>query len=520
MVDRVPVPLDASRVRVDLKLDQRRKGLLWYDTYGVAFVGHATGLHNPDAQERTLVVHFAFPSTEALYDGFTLKVDGRELRRGERPLDRASTCTHAARRRAPGEPRSRWATARAGWAPGPTPSRPRASAQVRDFDAGHDHRLRRASTSPPAPSLPRRRRARAAAGGWAGASTAWSRARSSAWTRRDRINPGPLAARITFFAPVSLLFFFTVMVDAGRAARQSLHPVNYFFLAAAFFAFHLLLAYLVDHVNVHVAFALAAATSVFLVVSYLRLVGGLAPRRPARGRGPGRVPRPLQLRVLLRGLHRPHRHRGRGDHAVRPHAGDGAAWTGTTTCSSGRRSGRGCPPAWASARKAGAGRARRAAAAAAASSGAASARNMSSMPIPRTRSFDRGGAAVSARPRAIQHVADPGVHRFERHEQEEGEADLDGQPARVAEAPVTMMKESEPGGDGEHERDVLHDEEGMQAAARAQRLRLAARGGPGAGPPARPGRRRATRRGRRGGRPGGAVQEACGPYVRSSTRRT
>ena len=32
--------------------------------------------------------------------------------------------------------------------------------------------------------------------------------------------------------------------------------MNYFFLSAAFFAFHLLLAYLVDHVDVHAAFAL------------------------------------------------------------------------------------------------------------------------------------------------------------------------------------------------------------------------------------------------------------------------
>ncbi len=88
------------------------------------------------------------------------------------------------------------------------------------------------------------------------------------------INPGPLAARITFFAPVSLLFFFTVMVVLGALRGQSLHPVNYFFLAAAFFAFHLLLAYLVDHVNVHASFVIAAAASVFLVVSYLRLVGG------------------------------------------------------------------------------------------------------------------------------------------------------------------------------------------------------------------------------------------------------
>jgi inner membrane protein involved in colicin E2 resistance len=51
--------------------------------------------------------------------------------------------------------------------------------------------------------------------------------------------------------------------------------VHYFFLAAAFFSFHLLLAYLVDHVSIHLAFAAAAAISIALVVSYLRLVCGL-----------------------------------------------------------------------------------------------------------------------------------------------------------------------------------------------------------------------------------------------------
>jgi len=51
--------------------------------------------------------------------------------------------------------------------------------------------------------------------------------------------------------------------------------MNYFFLAAAFFAFHLLLAYLVDHMEMNAAFAIAAAASVFLVVSYLRIVAGM-----------------------------------------------------------------------------------------------------------------------------------------------------------------------------------------------------------------------------------------------------
>ena len=50
--------------------------------------------------------------------------------------------------------------------------------------------------------------------------------------------------------------------------------MNYFFVAASFFSFHLLLAYLADHVSVHVSFIIASVVSVALVVSYMRLVVG------------------------------------------------------------------------------------------------------------------------------------------------------------------------------------------------------------------------------------------------------
>jgi len=66
-----------------------------------------------------------------------------------------------------------------------------------------------------------------------------------------------------------------VMVILGATSGPSLHPMHYWFVAAAFFAFHLLLAYLVDHVSVHLAFGLSAAVSLALVVSYLRLVTGM-----------------------------------------------------------------------------------------------------------------------------------------------------------------------------------------------------------------------------------------------------
>jgi inner membrane protein involved in colicin E2 resistance len=91
----------------------------------------------------------------------------------------------------------------------------------------------------------------------------------------EKLQPGPLASQISYFAPVSLLLFFFVIFTITTLRNIELHPMNYFFLAAAFFAFHLLLAYLVDRISIHLAFLICSAVSIFLVVSYLRLVVGL-----------------------------------------------------------------------------------------------------------------------------------------------------------------------------------------------------------------------------------------------------
>jgi len=91
----------------------------------------------------------------------------------------------------------------------------------------------------------------------------------------EKLQPGPLAGRISFFAPVSLFFFFFLMLIITTMRGIELHPMNYFFLAAAFFSFHLLLAYLVDHISIHAAFAICSTVSIFLVISYLLLVVGL-----------------------------------------------------------------------------------------------------------------------------------------------------------------------------------------------------------------------------------------------------
>jgi hypothetical protein len=90
----------------------------------------------------------------------------------------------------------------------------------------------------------------------------------------QKLQPGPIAGEIANFAPVSLLFFFAVLFIIVTIRGIDLHPMNYAFVAAGFFAFHLLLAYLVDHLSIHLAFVISSVVSIVLVVSYLRLVVG------------------------------------------------------------------------------------------------------------------------------------------------------------------------------------------------------------------------------------------------------
>jgi inner membrane protein involved in colicin E2 resistance len=90
----------------------------------------------------------------------------------------------------------------------------------------------------------------------------------------QKLNPGPFVARVSFFAPVSLFLFFFLIFIITTVRGINLHPMNYFFLAAAFFSFHLLMAYLVDHVDAYLAMGISTVVSIFLVVSYMRLVVG------------------------------------------------------------------------------------------------------------------------------------------------------------------------------------------------------------------------------------------------------
>ena len=61
------LPLESSHINVDLNLEHRQKGLLWYSTYKVAFDG-AYVFHNPTDKEQNVTFTLNFPTAQAIYD--------------------------------------------------------------------------------------------------------------------------------------------------------------------------------------------------------------------------------------------------------------------------------------------------------------------------------------------------------------------------------------------------------------------------------------------------------------------
>ena len=260
------LPVEASRVDVRLDLDYRQKGLLWYSTYRVAFLGDYA-FRNTTRQDRVSFT-LKFPTEQAIYDDLVFTVDGSPVQ-----LTNAKGTATGTAQVKPGET----ATLRVGYrSQGLTEWRYNFGsdvAQVNDFQLKMTPNFK-AIDFPDNTLSPSEKRETGE--GW---ELVWNYKNlvsgfQIAMLMPEKLQPGPLAGRISFFAPVSLFFFFFLMFIITTMRGLELHPMNYFFLAAAFFSFHLLLAYLVDHVSIHWSFAISSVVSVFLVISYLRLVVG------------------------------------------------------------------------------------------------------------------------------------------------------------------------------------------------------------------------------------------------------
>ena len=267
-----PVILDGSEVAVDLDLEHRRKGLLWYATYLVGFRGDYRYVHD-EPTEGVLVITYRFPTVRATYDDFRFEIAGRvdpnvvpiesgrsKIVEQRIPVKSGAEVPFRVSYRSRGLDSWRYSF-------GSDVNRVKdfSLTMTTDFE-DVDFPEGTISPSESGPSGPGRRMR------WHSENLISGFA--IGMEMPHRLNPGPLAARISFFAPVCLGFFFVWIFVITLMKGIDLHPMNYLFLGAAFFAFHLLFAYTVDHVDVGIAFALASAVSVALVASYLRLAVG------------------------------------------------------------------------------------------------------------------------------------------------------------------------------------------------------------------------------------------------------
>jgi len=255
-----------NKINVALDLDYRQRGLIWYPTFVCDFDG-TYRIENPEEVAQKVHLRFKFPADKGTYSDFVFTIDGAGV---STPVDPAQGLNEIIEVPAKGKRAFRIAYKTRGlgeWRYAPAAG----NNQVRGLDLNVATNFRQVdypdgSLSPTTAAAP--------AGDGQGMKIAWQV--GQLLTTQDvgvimpgRINPGPLSARITYFAPVCLLFFFVLIAAISIVCKVSIHPMHYFFVAAGFFAFHLLFAYLVDHLPVHAAFAVAAVTAVLMVTLYL-----------------------------------------------------------------------------------------------------------------------------------------------------------------------------------------------------------------------------------------------------------
>lgn len=285
----------ASTISAEMSHQDRYKGLLWFSAYKVDFRGEyrlaaspaqAGGAGEPEGATNDGVFIFPLPDGASTYHALSAEVDGKPVPLGNKasgrlviPIDRSVEHVVTVHYITGGQ--NAWVYSPGGF--------PHMETQDDKLVVAAGENLReltgfsltartdftnidypRGTLSPTTPA--------ASEGKWTQA--VWQA--DNLITRQSigiamprRANAGPIVSRMSLFAPVSLAFFFTVLLALVVLKSIPLHPMHLLFVAAGFFAFHILLSYLADIMSIQPAFWVSAAVSVLLVVTYLRLVVGV-----------------------------------------------------------------------------------------------------------------------------------------------------------------------------------------------------------------------------------------------------
>ncbi len=263
----VALPPMSTDLEVGLDLDQRLKGLRWFSLYDVTFDGKWTFKNELDVPTIMHVV-FPLPDAQGVYDDVRFTVNGGAV---EVVPDQGQLVHDAVVE--PGETLD----LEVGYASRGMdtwryePSVGGTVSVLRDFSL----RMHTNFGEVDFPEGTLSPSTRTTDGSGEHLTWAFSRIVTGAgigMATPTRVQPGELAAALSFSAPISLGFFFLVIAVLARLRKLDIHPINYVGIGGAFFAFHLLFSYSVDHLHVGAAFALASVSSVVMVTAYLRLV--------------------------------------------------------------------------------------------------------------------------------------------------------------------------------------------------------------------------------------------------------
>jgi hypothetical protein len=256
---------EKSRISTQIDYEPKQRGLIRHRTYDVDFQA-AYHFRNPTRISQTMFLHFPLPQTTGLR-GVSVMVDGKEadVRRGaDGSLELALETTASAVTELKVSYQTNGTDA---WL-----YQFQNSARVRDFELLMTTNFVEYSFPNGCGSATKRDEANHSFT-WAYQPDVLS-APNIGMDMPKILNPGPVASRISFFAPVSLLFFVTVLLILASIRGIALHPMHVCFVSAGFFSFQLLFSYLTDVIPLFGAFAVAALSSVLLVCGYLRALGG------------------------------------------------------------------------------------------------------------------------------------------------------------------------------------------------------------------------------------------------------
>ncbi|MFC1482704.1 inner membrane CreD family protein [Candidatus Margulisiibacteriota bacterium] len=257
---------NSSDIIVDLKLKHRRKGLVWFSTYKVDFKADYT-VRNTIPRYTHVEIDYAFPNQNAIYDDFTFLLNGRKY--NYEPNNPVILRLPAGRKISFSV--SYTSQGLDEWLYSFGTNYSDKVAKIKNFSLKIYTDFRKIdfpddTISPTSTDKTNK--------GW---ELHWKYKNLVSGFKigvatPQKLQPGELARSMSFFAPISLLFFIFWIFIISVLKKLKIHPMHYLLLGLSFFAFHLLFSYLADHLSVYICFLAASVVSLFLVYSYMKVV--------------------------------------------------------------------------------------------------------------------------------------------------------------------------------------------------------------------------------------------------------